>query len=75
MSESDERRALQRWAETWARAGAALDEIKRGELRTLETSMALDQLSDAFDHALRHAEPMPSSGLVTQQQLFARLRR
>ena len=65
---------LRRWATTWTAAGLALDQIKRKELEHLDTQAALAQLSDAFDHALRCSEPVSTSGLVVQQQLFALLR-
>lgn len=75
MSHADDAAARRRWAETWARAGTALSEIQCRELRALDTRVALAQLADAFEHALRHAQPAESSGLVVQQRLFARLRR
>lgn len=67
--------AIREWASIWARAGEALSELKRRELRELDTRAALVQLSDAFEYALRHARPTDTSGLVVQQQLFAHLRR
>jgi hypothetical protein len=65
---------LRRWAETWREASAALTDIKRNELRGLDTPQALDQLADAFNAALRHAHPQPTSGLIEQQRIYARLR-
>ncbi|HWG54875.1 MAG TPA: hypothetical protein VN677_16380 [Gemmatimonadaceae bacterium] len=52
-----------------------MSELKRRELREVDTRAALVQLADAFEYALRHARSTDTSGLVVQQQLFARLRR
>lgn len=75
MVPPDDAAALRRWADTWARAGEALSELKRRELRELDTRLAITQLADAFEYALRHARTSETSGLVMQQRLFARLRR
>jgi hypothetical protein len=65
---------LREWAARWSRAARAIDAIQLDELRRLKTPDAMAQLADAFEHALRHAEPRASSGLVDQQRLFALLR-
>ena len=64
---------LRRWVETWRVAGNALARVKRDELVRLDTAEYLVQLADGFEHALRHAEPTTTSGLVEQQRIFARL--
>lgn len=74
MSHTDDVAARRRWAETWGRAGEALETLKRDELRALDTQVALAQLADAFEHAVRNATPTESSGLVEQQRYFALLR-
>lgn len=75
MRDDSEAVALRRWVETWRAAGNALADIKRDELVRLDTVLALEQLADVFNHALRQAEPTSTSGLVVQQQLFAHLPR
>jgi hypothetical protein len=35
------------WVEAWRRAGAKLAELKREELRTIDTQKALMELADA----------------------------
>jgi hypothetical protein len=65
---------LLRWVEGWRAAGPALERLKWAELEQLETMKALDQLADAFDHAVRHAPRTTTSGLVEQQRVFALLR-
>lgn len=66
---------LARWVSTWRRAEGALAGLKREELERLDTSVALCQLEDAFEHALRTASPTTTSGLVDQQRVFQRLAR
>lgn len=64
---------LRRWVETWRAAGEAPARIKRDELARLNTAQAVAQLADAFEHALLHARPTTTSGLIEQQRIFARL--
>ncbi len=66
---------LHDWVRTWREAGPALERVKRAELQRLETSVALQQLADAFEQALRNAPRTVTSGLVEQQQIFQRLRK
>ncbi len=65
---------LRDWVAAWRRAGPALERVKRAELRQLDTALALQQLADAFEHALRHAPLVMTSGLVEQQRILQRLR-
>ena len=64
-----------RWARTWQDAAPRLEAIRRQELRALDTFSAILALCGPTDY--RHAPwaPKPTSGLVEQQRLFARLRR
>ena len=65
---------LKEWVQAWKRAGPALCEVKRAELRSLSTREALDQLADHFAYALRKAKATTTSGLVEQQRIFMKLR-
>jgi hypothetical protein len=65
---------MREWVLTWRAAGDALARIKRDELRQLDTCAALEQLADAFDHALRTAPATLTSGLIEQQRILQRLR-
>ena len=59
-----------RWLEAWKRAGSALEEVRRNELRNLDGQQALALLAGIADY---HREPRlarPSSGLVEQQRWF-----
>ena len=70
----DDHGSLRQWVECWARAGRKLDELRREDLQTLDTQQALAALAGAFESALIHSRPEPSSGLVEQQRLFRLLR-
>jgi hypothetical protein len=73
MAEDPEADALRRrWVETWQRAGRELEEIRRAELRSLDTQKALRRLFGGKGFAIRPARP--TSGLIEQQAWFARLR-
>jgi hypothetical protein len=62
------------WVAAWKRAGPALLEVKRAELRHLRTVEAIAQLEDHFRYALRTAKATRTSGLVEQQRVFKKLR-
>jgi hypothetical protein len=66
--------AEQLWIAAWRRAGPALEQIRREELRRVDHRTVIEQFDDAFDVALRTAVVPSTSGLVAQQQHFARLR-
>ena len=66
---------LNKWVQAWKRAGPALRQVKRNELRSIDTSEAIAQLADHFEYALRMARPTTTSGLVEQQRVFMKLRR
>jgi hypothetical protein len=65
------------WARTWQATGKALEAIRRAELRALTPEKALqatDNLLSLGAGLPLSAERRGASGLVEQQQLFARLR-
>jgi len=65
------------WAQTWQATGKALEAIRRAELRALTPEKALqatDNLLSLGAGLPLSAERRRTSGLVEQQQLFARLR-
>ena len=62
--------AAAQWLQAWNRAGAALERVRRDELRTLDGAKALALLTGPANY---HQEPRlarPSSGLVEQQRWF-----
>jgi len=66
--------AEQLWLAAWRRAGPALEQIRRDELRRLDHRLLIAAFDDAFEAAVRVARPPGLSGLVAQQRRFARLR-
>lgn len=66
--------AEQLWLAAWRRAGPALEQIRRDELRQLDHRLLIAAFDDAFEAALRVSPPPDASGLVAQQRRFARLR-
>lgn len=68
----EQRRA---WVRNWQEVGPLLQAIRHAETRRTDTLVALAALAGAFDHAVQTCPPRPTSGLVDQQAMFARLRR
>jgi len=68
--ETNEKELL--WVRTWRKAGPLLAKLRRREVRSADTAAAILQLEDAFQSALMHHPPRPTSGLVEQQKWFAR---
>lgn len=63
-----------RWVETWRRAGAALEQVRRRELRALDVTAAIALLTGPADYTQPPRCPRESSGLVEQQRWFAKVR-
>lgn len=72
--ERAERELMRRWVETWLRAGQELEQIRRRELRAIDTREAARQLFGTGS-SWPAAPERTLSGLVEQQAWFARLRR
>jgi hypothetical protein len=64
---------LRKWVETWRRAGEALEEVRRRELRELDTREVVRQIFDGLDFSRLPAK-QGMTGLVEQQRWFAKLR-
>jgi hypothetical protein len=73
MDKLEEKRVRQ-WVRNWEAAAPVLEQLRNEAIRNSDTAAAIEQLSDAFESARRHWTPPPTSGLVEQQRLFARLR-
>lgn len=65
---------LKLWVETWKRAGAALKEVERAELRAFDPKKHQDILDGMLQWACDHRQPRTGSGLVEQQRLFMKMR-
>ncbi|MBN1975140.1 MAG: hypothetical protein JW787_15970 [Sedimentisphaerales bacterium] len=73
MNEID-KDSVRRWIAGWQAAAPLLEKLRNDEIRRSDTTLAIEQLSDAFESVLRNHSPNESSGLVEQQRLFARCR-
>lgn len=60
------------WVAAWKRAGIALEEVRRRELRDLDTTATIAMLCGPADYRVAPRAPKPTSGLVEQQRLFRR---
>ena len=70
----DDREKMRLWVENWKQTGPILEEIRRKEIRELDTLETIAALADAF----RYACTLPvrtSSGMVEMRRWFAKLRR
>jgi hypothetical protein len=63
------------WVAAWRDAGPRLEAIRRQELRDLDTFAAIALLCGTADYQEAPRAPAPTSGLIEQQRLFARLHR
>lgn len=72
MSDTD----LKRWAQTWERAGTAMDALRSRELAAMTDDDARRAIADLFtDAPMPDLPPRTTSGLVEQQRLFSLLRK
>jgi hypothetical protein len=55
----EERELIERWVETWKRAGPEIEAIHRREIRETDNLKVLALLEGAFTHALRTLPPDP----------------
>jgi hypothetical protein len=63
-----------RWVNTWREAAPRLEAIRRRELRELDPFTAISSLCGPGDDHDPPRAPKPTSGLIDQQRLFAKLR-
>lgn len=66
--------AGRRWVQTWREAAPRLEAIRRRELRQLDAFTAISRLCGPADCREAPRAPRPTSGLIEQQRLFAKLR-
>ena len=58
------------WVEAWKRAGEALEQIRREELRNIDQYKAIELLCGPADYTVPPRAPKPTSGLIEQQRWF-----
>jgi hypothetical protein len=57
-----------RWVQAWKQAGPELEQLRRDELRRLDTRAAIALLCGPADYRVPPRAPKPTSGLVEQQR-------
>ena len=58
------------WVSAWKEAGEAMEQLRRAELRRLDTYQAISLLCGPADYRVPPRMPKPDSGLVEQQRWF-----
>jgi hypothetical protein len=71
---ADEREKMGTWVQIWARAGKALEEIKRRELRAYNYNQNREVVDGMLQWACDHATARLGSGLVEQQRFFQKMK-
>jgi hypothetical protein len=64
-----------KWIKAWKEAGPVLEEVRAQEIRAADTVSAMEILDGMFTHAVQTTSMRESSGLIEQQEIFARVRR
>jgi len=63
------------WVSAWERAGAAMEKLRRQELRRLDPRRAIEMLCGPADYHVAPRAPKSSSGLVEQQRWFMKAKK
>jgi len=69
-----DREKMEKWVDAWKRAGSALEEVKRRELRAYDYDKNQALLDEMLQWACDHRRIRLTSGLVEQQRMFMKLR-
>jgi hypothetical protein len=64
----------QKWVDTWIHAGAALEKVRRSDVKPADTAGALRSFTGSVLHVLRTRPAAQTSGLVEQQRIFRKFR-
>jgi len=64
-----------RWVRAWKEAGPVMEQLRRQELRQLDSHRAIEMLCCPGDYRVAPRAPKPSSGLVEQQRWFMKARK
>lgn len=65
---------IKKWVQTWQRAGVALDEVKKQELRDPEYyEKNRELLNSMLQYACDHSTVRLDSGLVEMQKIFMKI--
>jgi len=70
----DDKEMMKAWVDSWKRAGQALKEVKRRELRVFDYAMHRDRVDEMLQWAFVHRKVRAGSGLVEMQRIFKQIR-
>ena len=68
------KKSLKAWVDQWKITGPVIDKIRRKEIMTIDTSRAIQNLSDVFESSIRLHPLRKSSGLIEMQSYFRKMR-
>ena len=69
-----EKKQMAKWIETWKRAGSALKEVKRRELREYDYFKHQAIIDEMLQWAHDHRKVRLTSGLVEMQSYFLKMK-
>lgn len=72
---TEDQENIKKWVDAWARAGKALEEIKRRELRAYNYSENREIVDGMLQWACDHSKSCLGSGLVDQQRFFLKMKK
>ena len=70
-----EREKLREFVNRWKETGEFLENLRREELSDINIAEEILSLSDAAESALHYYPPLPTSGLIEMQRLFAKMKK
>ena len=73
MKNSD-KKDMQKWVDTWKRAGSALKEVKRCELQNFDYAKNRKIVDEMLQFGYENRKVRLTSGLVEQQRIFMKMR-
>ena len=63
------------FVERWKKAGPALEQVRREELRNLTHEQCQKRIHALFEMGSQHRQNRSKSGLIEQQRIFQKARR
>lgn len=63
------------WVAIWKETGPILEQMQIDEHRAASLEDTLLALSDVNEYSIKMHKPLPSSGIIEMQRLFAKLRK
>ncbi|GEM_PF-707939 len=74
MRDLNDQKDIARWVRTWERAGKALEQARRSELRAYDYRRNLPVIDEMLRWACENAGLRTTTGFVEQQRWFMKLR-